>query len=82
MLVFVTVAQSSSFHHAARFRRESRAETRRNFVIEGRERDARMKEMQESRSMDFVREGPPLPPAPMIQSLAIYSEPTYPRLVP
>lgn len=65
MLVFVTVAQSSSFHHAARFRRERRAETRRNFVIEGRARDARMKFMQESRSIAFVTGAPPLPPAPV-----------------
>jgi hypothetical protein len=41
-------------------------------VIKGVEREARMKWIQESLSMAFVREGPPLPPAPVLQpSLAI-----------
>jgi hypothetical protein len=37
------MAQLSSSHHGARFLREDKAETRRNFVIVGEEREARMK---------------------------------------
>lgn len=50
-------------------------------MIEGRARDARMKEMQESRSMAFVRGAPPLPPAPVEEeSLVIYTKIHFPLL--
>lgn len=56
-----------SDHQEARLRREDRAETRRNLVMDGVEMADFMKKMQASRSMALVRSAPPFPPAPALQ---------------